>query len=571
MKKIKLSFFLLVTVALAGSSLYAQSVEEGRKFYYYQRYKSAQDQFEKVLASSPNNADAAYWLGQALIENDDSLAAKTIYQKGLTASPNAALLLAGMGEIELMEGKVNDARQRFETAISLSKSRDVEVLNAIGKANVYAKLGDANYAIEKLNLATQVKKFNNPTTFILMGDAYRKLVDGGGAVTNYTKAFSLDPKMAAAQYSIGKIYLTQGNKEYFLPAFEQAIEIDPSFAPALYELYSYWFERDINKSASYFDRYLAVADQKASDEYDKISIIYARRAFQEAITAAKAKVATDANADPRYYKLIAYSYDELKDSVNAKDYLEQYFAKQKIGDFVPKDYVFRAQLLSKFPGNEDQVSAFFTQAIEADTVKANRIEYARTAADAMAKAGRFRKQVQWMKMASELKGEKLTEFEYYTFSKAISDAITASTDTLVIMDLYPVGDSITTEYIAAFPDKPQGYSYRVLIAKKADKDTTAGYAIEPMNQQNTYLQKELTDAGKRTVFSNYYYQLLYFTTYVKNLTRAEGYAKGIEVASQMMALFPDATSQEHQFALKTRDQLQGALDKFNKSNAGAKG
>jgi hypothetical protein len=53
-----------------------------------------------------------------------------------------------MGHIELMEGKNNDARQRFETAVSLSKGKDVQVLNAIARANVDAKAGDATYAIE---------------------------------------------------------------------------------------------------------------------------------------------------------------------------------------------------------------------------------------------------------------------------------------------------------------------------------------------------------------------------------------------------------------------------------------
>ena len=60
-----------------------------------------------------------------------------------------------------------------------------------------------------------------------MGDAYRKLVDGGGAVTSYGKALSIDPKYAEAKWKIGRIYLTQNNKEAFLPAFEEAIQLDP--------------------------------------------------------------------------------------------------------------------------------------------------------------------------------------------------------------------------------------------------------------------------------------------------------------------------------------------------------
>src|SRR5215203_1461391 len=112
-----------------------------------------------------------------------------------------------MGHIELLEGKTNDARQLFETALSLSKSKDVQVINAIGRANANAKAGDATYAIQKLTQATQVKGFNDPETYLILGDAYRKNIDGGGAVQAYNKAFGLNNKLAAAQYKTGKVYL----------------------------------------------------------------------------------------------------------------------------------------------------------------------------------------------------------------------------------------------------------------------------------------------------------------------------------------------------------------------------
>jgi tetratricopeptide (TPR) repeat protein len=197
---------------MAASVVHAQSVDQGKRFYYYERYKSARDVLEKTLASNPNNIDAMYWLGQVLIETKDTAGAKALYQRGLASNGSAPLLLVGMGQIELMEGKTNDAKQRFETAISLTKGKDVQVLNAIARANVEAKAGDATYAIEKATQATQIKGFNDPDTYLLLGDAYRKNIEGGGAVTAYTKALALNPKLAAAKYKIGKVYLTQNNK-----------------------------------------------------------------------------------------------------------------------------------------------------------------------------------------------------------------------------------------------------------------------------------------------------------------------------------------------------------------------
>lgn len=570
MNKNKFSSLVIVVALLAGNALFAQSVDQGKKFYYYKRYKSAREQFEKVLASNPKNDDAIYWLGQTLIDAKDTTDARALFQKALAANPNAPLVVVGTGHVELMDGKTNEARQHFETAISLSKGKNIDVLNAIGKANAQTKGGDARYAIEKLNQATKLKNYNNNlNTYLYTGDAYRQLADGGGAVKAYSTAFALDSTLAEAEYKIGMIYRTQNNADTYLPAFEKAIEADPAYAPALYELYYHWYNRDINKAAEYFDKYFANSDHTTSDEYDQISIIYARRKYQEAIDAAKQKIAANPNAEPRYYRLIAYAYDELKDSVNAKNFLDQYYAKQKPGDFIPKDYVFRAQLLAKFPGNEDDASLYFDKAIAADTLKANQIEYATTAATVMAKARKYQKQISWLSRAHALKGEKLSEGEYFSFSKAVSDALTASRDSVEIKQLYATGDSITNQYIINFPDKPQGYSFRVLIAKRTDKDTSQGLALEPIERQNAFLQKDLTDANKKTLYANYTYLVLYYISYVKDMPRAEGYKKAIEIADKMLFLFPDTASEANQFATQIKTKLKNALDKSQKPSSQA--
>jgi len=227
----KLSISLLLAFTCTGSTLMAQTLEQGKQFLYYERYESAQAAFEKTLNANPNNIEAVYWLGQTMIhrrDTRDTAGAKALYQKMLVTNGNAPLLLAGMGHVELLYGNKTDSRQRFETAISLTKEKDINVLNAVAYANIDAKGGDLNYAIQKLVTATQIKRFNDPQTYILLGDAYRRQLDGGNAVTNYQLALGLNPKLAEAQMKIGIIYLTQNNREIFLPAFESAVTIDPA-------------------------------------------------------------------------------------------------------------------------------------------------------------------------------------------------------------------------------------------------------------------------------------------------------------------------------------------------------
>lgn len=120
--------------------LFAQSVDQGKKEFYYERFNSAKKTFETVLAANPNNLEAVYWLGQSFMALKDSIAAKDLYSKALQQNGNAPLLLAGMGQVELLEVRTADARQRFDMAIGLTKSKDVNVLNAVGLANVKTRL-----------------------------------------------------------------------------------------------------------------------------------------------------------------------------------------------------------------------------------------------------------------------------------------------------------------------------------------------------------------------------------------------------------------------------------------------
>src|ERR1700722_605203 len=159
---------LLLIAGVAGfcNTVLAQSVDQGKKFYYYKRYKSAKDVFDKVLAANPNNIDAIYWDGQTMLAMKDSVGARDLYSKALQTNGNAPMLLAGMGGVELRFGKAQDARTHFEMAIQLTKQKDVNVFNAVARSNIEAPQGDLQYALEKLDQATNVKNFNNADTYV---------------------------------------------------------------------------------------------------------------------------------------------------------------------------------------------------------------------------------------------------------------------------------------------------------------------------------------------------------------------------------------------------------------------
>ncbi|HXB06570.1 MAG TPA: tetratricopeptide repeat protein [Puia sp.] len=382
--KMRIGLLLVASVAGLCNIAFAQTVDQGKKFLYYQRYKSANDVFDKILAGNPNNIDAVYWKGQTLLAQHDSVAAGELYSKALQTNGNAPMLLAGMGGVELRMGKNQDARQRFETAISLTKGKDINVLNAVADNNIDARTGDAQYAIEKLVQATQIKNFNNADTYVLLGDAYRKQIDGGNAVQSYQKALALDPKLAEAKFKIGKIYETQKNVEFYMPAYQDAVQMDPNYAPAYYAMFThYFYHGDVDKATENLTKYKNASDPSAETDYDITSLLFAAKKYDEAIAASKSQIQTLGDkVYPKYYLLMAYSYDAKGDSLSAKDNLNLYFTKQKADAITARDYSFQGKVLTRFHTDSVAAIAAYMKAIAMDTLLQNKLDIIKEAQDA---------------------------------------------------------------------------------------------------------------------------------------------------------------------------------------------
>lgn len=378
----KLSIGLLLAFTSIGSTVIAQTLEQGRQFLYYERFQSAQDAFEKLLNANPNNIDAVYWLGQTMIhrrDTRDTAGAKALYKKMLLSNGNAPLLLAGMGHVELLYGNTTDSRQRFETALSVTKEKDINVLNAVAYANIDAKAGDASYAIQKLTVATQIKRFNDAQTYVLMGDAYSKQLEGGNAITSYGKALDLNPKLAEAKMKIGIIYLTQNNREFFLPAFDEAAALDPAYAPVYQRLFLYWYLRDVNKASTYLDKYAANSDQSPELEYMKVDMLYVTGKVVESRTRAQQLIGQYGDkVNPRMYRMIAFASDSLGDYTPAREAMATFLSKADSSLYLSTDFEEYGKIYGKMTDSVMRNMAFqyYAKAISMDTLAEDKAKYA---------------------------------------------------------------------------------------------------------------------------------------------------------------------------------------------------
>lgn len=386
MNSVKKGLVFFVILLFSGS-LMAQTVDEGKRFLYYERYQSAKNILEKVLTANPANDEAAYYLGQAEIGLENIPAARAVYLKGLQENPNSALLIAGMGHVELLEGKTADARNRFETAISLSKGKSIAVLNAIGVANANpdSKNGDAQYAIEKLKQATAIKGFKDPEVLTNLGDAYRKLTDGGNAVQSYDAALAINPNYARALYRKGKVYQTQGaaQEDLFMTLYNQAISKDPTYAPTYGNLYAYFYNTNVARSAEYLNKWLQNSDDDPKACYYKASMKYAQGLFNDAIKTADDCIKGEGGSPyPNLFGIKALAYNRIGDSVNAKNSYDEYFRRQSPDNIKSGDYAAYATILMKFPDKDAEAAAMMNKALNMDGDENDRISYVKSMAKA---------------------------------------------------------------------------------------------------------------------------------------------------------------------------------------------
>ncbi|MBI1780758.1 MAG: tetratricopeptide repeat protein [Sphingobacteriales bacterium] len=116
-----------VLVALTGLMFtlkgLAQTLEEGKKFLYCERNRSALQVFKKLNAGKPSDVMITYWLGQAYLANDDVKAAKNLYEHALQSSPHDPWLLIGLGHINVLENNITAAKEKFDKALEAGKSK----------------------------------------------------------------------------------------------------------------------------------------------------------------------------------------------------------------------------------------------------------------------------------------------------------------------------------------------------------------------------------------------------------------------------------------------------------------
>jgi tetratricopeptide (TPR) repeat protein len=528
-KKMKKTTITVLTAGLLFvSGLKAQTIQEGMNHLYADRFKSATSVFEKLLAANPNNIDATYWLGQTYFDMDENAKARQLYEKALATNGSAPLILVGLGHADLQDNKLNDARQKFETAITAAtngrKGPDPIVLTAIGRANVDAKAGDFNYAIEKLKLAIE-KDPRNTETLLQLGNAYRKArpgEGGGEAFQNYKKALEVNPSFAVADLRLAKLFESQKNWEMVLEYLNEAISRDAKFAPAYYELFYYNFYRaKFAEAQDQLNKYTANADAEPQHDFLNAQLCWANKDYPCAITKAESVVtAMGGMTKPKVLKLLADSYYQTSDFTNARKYIDLYFKKEKPEDYISFDYKIQADILGKTGGTGDDIYAAYIKGAALDSVLSSKIDFLKQGAEVFKAGGDRVREGDMRSEIIKLKADKAGQRDYFDAGFAYYQG--GNLDK---------ADGMYDVYTQKWPEETFGWQMKFQIGRLRDTTMEKGLAVPFATKYLEVLEKD-TAKNKKSILSTAGYLAQYYANIAKDRTRA------IDYLSKMLVFDP---------------------------------
>jgi len=435
----------LIAAIVCAAGLKAQSLDEGKKMYRYERYISA----ERILSPLAADMMANYYLGLSQLEQEKADAAQATFTK----FPEDPANMAGTARVAFVRKNPTQGMQIVNAVAAKGKKKTWQPWVYAADAITYTEGGNYQEAIGWYKKALESIQ-NDPYIYISLGDAYQHVEGGGGEAMNaYEKAVSLDPKNSLAFSRIGKLWFDAKNYPLALENYGKAKDADPANPLPYRDLANaYFWSGKYELAKQNIEKYRELSDKSADVDTRYVGILYLAKYYKEA-AAVSQDIITSGTKDCSVYGVKGFSELELGDTTAALRDLKTYFAcpPKKI---TPIDYTnYGRAFLSN--SQSDSADFYFAKAISIDTSK-NKSDTYRQIAEAFKTKKEYIKSANWY--------EKLVK--EYPETQAV-DYFWAGAMYYYGND-YPNADRLFEMMETKYPDQPSATYWRGRVGAAQD-------------------------------------------------------------------------------------------------------
>jgi cytochrome c-type biogenesis protein CcmH/NrfG len=228
---------ICAAVALPASAV--EPTEEAATAYnaYVEAFKNedtaaAQEHLKAAIAAQPEWATPHLAMGQLCIQQKKFKTAGTHLETATELDPAEATGFLYLGNAYVEQNLPSKAYPALQKALSLDSSL-VEAHKLMAMA--YYEDGDYAAARDHYTRYTTVET-GDAVAFLRLGDANKQLKNTKSAVKAYKAAIKANPKLFAAHYNLGNLYLGRQDFADAEEAFASAIKIRPKDVKAHFNL-----------------------------------------------------------------------------------------------------------------------------------------------------------------------------------------------------------------------------------------------------------------------------------------------------------------------------------------------
>lgn len=537
MKK-KLVFALFF---IAAARLSSAQVKEGMKAFDREKFQTAATLFKQAIAANAADVSAWYWLQRAYYATDQPDSAALLVNRFPQAQQETPLYHVIKGTADLHSGDTVSAYNQFNAALGNGRKKDPSVQLAIARSVTDADKGNYYYAISLLEKAMS-RNGKDPELYLAAGDAYRKLYNGSESFRNYNQAIQLDKNNAVAYYKIGKIFQTQQNEDVYNEYYQKALAADPGFAPVYYQQYFAAYFKDARKALEPLVKYISLADNDVKHHYLLGDLYFILKKYPEAIS--EAKLVQDlekGKMNPRVLKLMAYSYEGMKDTALAEQQLTRYFEVAADSAIAPADQLLMARLLER-KGQDSIASVWRREAFAREKDSTAKIAQVREMIAIAKSKKKYAQQSDWYDELDRLHAS-MNNVDLFNWGVADFNA-----------KRYASADSVFARYEEKYPEQTYGYYWRARSNAAIDTSMELGLAVPHWENLIRVATKDTADANNRRWLIQAYG---YVAAYKVN-TQKE-YEEAMEYYDRILQLDPSNAE-----ASKYKDVLARMIERQDK-------
>ncbi len=344
--------FLSVIVALVlltNVAISQSDITQGIKLIANENYGDATKFFESVSVKEPKNGIPIYYLGKIQYALEDYSGASSLFDKAALLDKKCYLCQIGQAQILLDNGKSAEA-DKIMLSVEKACKKNAAGMAAIGDGYLFSKNPNYAKAITYLSKSRDMDP-KVGSTWAHLGDSYNSSGENGNAMSSYEVAVQKDKTNVEALVSMGKIWRASKNMELAVQNLEEAVKLDPTYAPAYKELIETYIRMErYSKVTPLLEKYIPLA---GSDEQAKVRLVkflcFQAKDYERAISEGETLKKT--SKDYTINRWMAWSFIELKRYEEGYTAMKQFIADDSLLDplkrkvvMIDYDYLAKAAL-----------------------------------------------------------------------------------------------------------------------------------------------------------------------------------------------------------------------------------